>query len=447
ALADYDGDRAWETLREAFALRVDHAAGDGRAIARVAARALETPIRNAGLMRGATPGEDEMSRMLQAGLDNAGDEDSVELVRLLTIRAFWVWRLDRVDEPSEAEREQALGAAERAVEIALRLERPDLASAALDGASSVLLEGSRYRDLEPYIRRRLDLVDRLDDPFELVDTYNMAAWWAASVGDHRATLAFAAEEHDHWVADVPGTALAGGLPWRALAKFRLGEWDEALTDVDRTFELLAGEPPRPFFSRHLGSAALIHELRGARGPADELVDLIRHKVIARNPSSWGRIWLARVDARRGRVDDALEVVDRPARNGLEGLRLEALCDVVAVGARWDRAGDAIAATRAAATETGILMLPPAADALEARLAIARGDHDRALPPLRRAAHRFGELEMPWEEAVARTDLAAALLELGLPDDARSELDRSLPVLERLRSVNELDRARRLRAAV
>jgi class 3 adenylate cyclase len=443
ALAEYDGDRAWETLREAFIQRMEHVPEDGLAIARVAARALETPIRNAGLMLHATPGDDETQPMLEAALARVGDGDSVELVRLLTVRSFWTSRPGRVEPVPEDERTEGVGAAERAVEIAIRLERYDLASAALDGATSVLLETSSYAKLERHIRRRLELVDRLEDPFELIDTYNMAAWWAAGLGDHRACLAFASEDHDRWVADVPGSALAGGLPWRALAKYRLGDWDGALADVDRTFEILAGEPPRPFFSRHLGSAAFIHELRGERDEADRLIEQIPEKVIT---GFWGKFWVARIRARRGRIDDALATLGVWSVGGSEGLRLEALCDVIAVGGRWEEADGVLAATRAKANETGILTLPPAADSLEGRLALVLGDRDRAVPPLRRSVDRFGQLEMPWEEAVARTDLASALLEQGLTGDARAELDRSLPVLERLRSVDELARAQRIRAS-
>lgn len=91
-----------------------------------------------------------------------------------------------------------------------------------------------------------------------------------------------------------------------------------------------------------------------------------------------------------------------------------------------------------------LSLPCFADRLEGQAAGALGDVAEGLRLLGRSADGFAALGGAWDEAWSRLLLA----ELVAPDDpgrADRELAASLPVFERLGSVQEADRARAARA--
>jgi hypothetical protein len=55
---------------------------------------------------------------------------------------------------------------------------------------------------------------------------------------------------------------------------------------------------------------------------------------------------------------------------------------------------------------------------------------------------FSELGARWEAARTGLELARTLLQAGRQDDARGHVERSLPVLEELRSLREIEVAKR-----
>src|SRR5262249_15882052 len=138
---------------------------DAVSLARLSAIALEIVTRAPGTMRHRVP-RVEGERYLEIGLEAAGPEDSEERVRLLVARSFapdsfresWI---------GEDELEGIVATGEEAAAMAERLQRVDLQSAALDGIASAHQSLGRYGPMEDPIRRRLELVPNLSDPYEI----------------------------------------------------------------------------------------------------------------------------------------------------------------------------------------------------------------------------------------------------------------------------------------
>jgi class 3 adenylate cyclase/tetratricopeptide (TPR) repeat protein len=444
-LYDYEGDLAWKTLSEAVTARLATVPVDGIAVAGLCARALETPVRNAGLMH-TVPPPSATARLLQIGLSHVPEGDSEERVRLLTMKSFWPWSRSFEGESfGEPQFLEAKKAGEQAADMALRLGRADLASAALDGAGSYYLERGHYGPGQPLINRRLELASGIEDPWELQDVFNMAAWSAFHIGRYREALRYADEGFERWITDVPSMAMHC-LPWRALARFRLGQWDAFLDDVNRTEELLGDrrEHPQPFFARHFAAAALVRDIRGDTVGADRHLELLRRlENEIGHPPSLSVPWMAMLFARRGDHQDARGYLAKEESHGSRGVVLEARCDVVAELAAWEEAADLVRESRDHADAAGLLALPSFADRLEGRAALASGDLALAVSSLSRAGRGFDGLGARWEAACTSLSLGEALVQAGEPTRARQELESAVDVFRELRSDRELRRARDL----
>src|SRR4051794_1167571 len=213
---DYQGDKAWRSFKEAIDLIADQPRGPEDAassdLARLCALALEIVRRAPGTMRHRISPEEE-ERYLEIGLAAAGPGDSEERARLLTVSSF------RHASTSEEDLQLAIGTGEEAAAMAQRLGRIDLESAALDGITSAHHSIGRYGAMEDPIRRRLDLVSKLSDPYEVGDIYAMAAWWALNTGRYRESLDLADRGLAHAMPSSPVYALYC-LDFRAGAHFR-----------------------------------------------------------------------------------------------------------------------------------------------------------------------------------------------------------------------------------
>jgi hypothetical protein len=235
-----------------------------------------------------------------------------------------------------------------------------------------------------------------------------------------------------------------------LARFSLGEWDGALAD-QAELERAVGETPRElppgFTMRAYACAALCHELRGNRDEADRYIALVRRYLGGRDwpPGSLSVPSVALALARRGRFDEALELVPFVPKTVNATRTLEALCEISAMRGRWEEATELAATARAEAEVGEQLPLPLYADRLEGRAAAAAGDVGRGADLLRGSAEGFASLAARWEEACSRLLLAEALF-TDHGEEAEAELAAALPVFERLRSADELERSRSLRAA-
>jgi uncharacterized protein HemY len=250
---------------------------------------------------------------------------------------------------------------------------------------------------------------------------------------------------------MPGSPLQGlyCLDFRVAARFQLGDWDGALSDVALAEELLGDrrDTPPGFAPMHLVIAAFVHDARGDRGTARRYLQLVRWlEETEEQLDPVLSLWQARLLARRGDHTAARTLIERPAlaedRRGRDEV-LEAWCEVIAEQGAWDEAPQIVERAASHASWAGQPPLALFATRLDGRAAAARGETERAIELLGTAADGFTGLEAEWEAAVTRLDLAQVLMDAGNDERARelagelvAEFDRAGSVRERAR-VDEL----------
>jgi class 3 adenylate cyclase len=444
-MLDYQGTEAWRYLSGAADAAQDLDPPDPALMARIASRAVEVPTRWPGSMR-TRPREEETRRWLEEGLRAAAEGDSEARVRLLMAQSAWPFGFpDEFRGPLD----DAIRAGEEAAEMARRLGRPDLESAALDGIdASYMVRGWYGRDWH-ILERRLGLVDQLADPLEVGDIFAMVSSTLLAVGDYRRAMAYADEGYRRTVDHMPAPALHN-VAWRAQIRFRLGDWDGAVDDVARAQDLLGDrrdEPPY-FAVGGFAAAQFIHQTRGEVGPAQRLHDLLSGQLVGKGRMPQGlSAWLVLCDARRGDLERARQHLEDPVWadtfHGARGLLYEHRSLVLAWEEAWDEVPAFLEEVKAHAEEAALEALPVFADRLEGRAAWAAGDHARAIALLSAASGRFDELAAKWDRAIADLWLAEVLLDSGDGSAARARLDAAREVFEELGSLPELDQARAL----
>jgi hypothetical protein len=407
------------------------------AYARVAGKAGLFGARWVGTMH-ELPSVEEIGRVVEAGLEGA-PEPGPERTLLLVDRGFLLHQREhRLDPAAEAAVAEAVAAAEA-------LGDADLLSGALDLLQSWETDRGRYGEGYRKNARRLELVPQMTDVKEIGDAHAVSAWSAHHLGRYRESEAHATECVERSRGVDAGSYLHG-LVWREMARFMLGDWDGALADQAEIERVAAQDPrelPAGFTVRAYAFAALCHELRGEQDAADPYIEVTtRYFVQRRSVHAQGSLQappLALVLARRGRYDEALELIPFVPETGSSGITLEVLCEIAALRGRWDEASELVVAARAEAAVGEQVSLPLFAARLEGRAAAAAGDGARAAELLAQTADGFAGLGARWEEAWSRLLLA----EVVAGDDrarAGRELAAALPVFERLRSVREVERA-------
>jgi class 3 adenylate cyclase len=426
------GDAAWDAYGEALAeLSETHPA-----FARLAAKAAIFGSRWQGTMQ-KLPEVDEVRRVIDAGLRAAANPGSERTLLLVDLGFLLVQREGRRDKAAQAAVREAVAAAEE-------LGDADLLSAALDLVQAQEMHRGRYGEMYRVAQTRNELVARMNDAREIGDTHAMGAWSAQHLGRYREAEAHATAS----VERARGTDAGGylhGLTWRVAARFMLGDWDGALADhdeIERVAARGAGELPPPFTMRAYTHAALCHELRGDEERASHNIDLSlryaeRRAALRSGPPPVHIPPLALALARRGRFDEAVDVIPLVPHSGSAGDTLAALCEIAAAREQWAEVSALAAAAREEAAHGELLALPFFADRLEGRAAAALGDTGPAAAFLRRSAEGFASLAAPWEEAWSRL-LLAEVLE---PDAAVRELAAAAAIFDRLGSVRESERAR------
>jgi tetratricopeptide (TPR) repeat protein len=377
-----------------------------------------------------------------------GEDEGEEKARLLIVKSFWPYSFRDSSNMGSGVWE-AREAGERAAEMAQRLGRPDLASAALDGVASSYVALGLYGPMQSVVERRLELAPSLSDPAEVGDIFAVAAWCAFHVGRYRDAFDFAEQGFRRARDQAAGMALHC-LDWRALARCRLGDWDGFFSDAALAEELLGDrrENPPGFASDHLAAAAYVREVRGETDEADRLLRVLAWLERAEErPSPGWAVWRALLLARRGRFEDGrghLEQAGRLAPYGL-GYVLSARCDLVAEQAAWDESPALEDQARRHAEEAGLLALPLHADRLQGRRLLAQGDPGAAIDALDRARVGFEGLEAGWDAACTALWLGQALMVAGRVDEARGALSEGASAFDRLGAVRELDSVRKLLA--
>jgi hypothetical protein len=238
------------------------------------------------------------------------------------------------------------------------------------------------------------------------------------------------------------------LTWRARARFALGDWDGALADqheLERLQEEDARDLPPGFTIGSYTVAALCHDLRGELAEADRYLEIAR-RFIARTSigvaGSQNSPAAARALAQRGLLDEAAALSPVIERSMASGRHLEAQCEITAAREDWDGTPGLLTRARLEAAECGLIALPFFADRLEGRWLAALGNAETAAELLLQSSEGFRQLGALWEEAWSRLLAAETLLAID-GNRARDEAARALTTFKRLRSVAEMDRARRV----
>lgn len=447
AISDYRGDLAWRSLREAADLRTNHVAEDRIGITRLCARAVEVPTRWPGSMR-ELPSETEVRRYIDLGFANVAEADSEELVRLLTARAFGPFSVAPTREVNPEEFEEARAAGLQAAEMATRLGRLDLASGALDGASSANITMGHYGTNMPLFERRIALAESIEDPLEIGDIFAMGAWGSAYVGDYARAVELTDEGIRRSGAEVEGTHIHM-LAWAALAEFLRGNWTRISEAFLPRAETLLGDRAEdpPYFTAHLfGSAAFVLDARGDAA-AERRIDVIRRMAATRHsPSLIVSTWLAWILARRSRFDDAIEQLKAlealPTKSASPFIK-QVVAVVLAEAGRWEDVSAFVAQGRAYATEAELRALPVHLDRLEGRASLAAGRSEEGLAILETARAGFERLGARWDVACTDLSIAEGLAAAGRREEARARLEMATFVFDELSSLREIERSRKL----
>ena len=429
----FDGSAAYGFYLGALA-EIDEA--DEAAHARLSAKAVLHATRFVGSMAERPPVE-ELRLLIDRGLTAATSVGAYrDRALLLTAMVFLqVMGYEPITPESAA-------SARAALEIAERLGDVELLSTALDAAGGLhIAEGAHGKVMETN-RRRLELVPQLSDPFEIGDIYSVAAWSATYVGHYDRAIEWATECIERSRDSGALGVYLHGLVWRVLARFASGDWEGTLADQEEV-ERAQTDPsrlPAGYTRRAYAAAAFCHELRGERAAADGYVSLLRRCLedgVSRPTWTGAFAPLGRLLARRGHFAEARTYAAMAEGEG-QSMNCEAFCDVVAAEGAWNEAASTVTAARSIAEQSGSLSLPLFADRLEGRAAAVGGEDERAAVLLRRSAEGFAGLGAAWEEAWSRLLLAEVAHD---PAEAAA----ALAVFERLRSVEELERAENLLA--
>ena len=217
-----------------------------------------------------------------------------------------------------------------------------------------------------------------------------------------------------------------------------GRWAEAEEQLERTCEELAA---RPAWS--LTVLERLGELRRRQGRFDEAAALFEQA----QPHPGGVLGAARLARDRGDADTARELAEGLLERVPDADRVERLAALELVGALRCEQGEVAAAEEAVAEletvadASGTDWLTGAASHLRGRLAQAGGDPAAARTVLQRAVEAYQRVELPFETALARADLARALHALERHEPAVEQVRAATASLEHLGATVEAGKAR------
>jgi tetratricopeptide (TPR) repeat protein len=345
--------------------------------------------------------------------------DSRAIARFLTADAFYPFWLQMERQPEAEEIAEAEETAERAVEVARKVDEPELVSAALDALGGIALTRHDWAGALEITRQRLVFEDRLG-LYERLDARSLVAWMSYLMGD----LVTADQDSADMVSRLlPGQAPFAALHlyvWRTLTLLMLGRWDEGTSMFWRCIEAW----------NDAGRHAAGYSVRGFMAGLD----------IARARGD-GRVESAALEA-------ILSILNRyPAnqkghgqRNYLEGdagfasdefVRQNVLPEILErrLNLANDRRQPVPASVMDAVLERGVIDRIPLLEA-QARRSIGLAHQD--------ASQMTAALEI-WERIGAVPSIGRAKAERGWITGDAAETEAGLAILKKLGDVNYVDR--------
>ncbi len=438
----YEGDDAWEALTRAADLAASTRSRELTDVAILYIRALASTVRWAGGVRH-PPIPQELKNRIELARELLPPGDSVERVQLLTVIGFWPYATVGQPETGLISEEAARAAALEAADMARRLGRVDLESAALDGLGSTHIFRGDYRAAGEVTDRRCGLYDELRDPWERGDLCAVAAWVAFQRGRYEAAIEWATRGVDGAGDDYPGIELHCRT-WRGLARLRTGDWDALLDECSAVEQQLPhGASPAPYTTPLVAAAALVRHLRGEEDECDRLLRMITPSDEPEGPplSRWAE-FVAPIVARRGDPQTAFEMIDCTAhrRASRFGQLLIARCQVGIETGRWERFDEFVSDGRGFVEAHGVEGALPALSVVQGHGALSGGDLDGAVDTFERAFREAKSVGDLWWRGHASLGLATAYSRMEDAGAARSHRDAAVDAFTRLGSTSELQRA-------
>jgi tetratricopeptide (TPR) repeat protein len=438
----YEGDDAWEILNRAADLAAEAGVRRVTDVATLYIRALASTVRWAGGLRH-PPIPHELRHRIELAGEMLEPGDSVERVQLLTIVGFWPYATVGHRDTGLISEVEARTAALEAADMARRLGRVDLESAALDGLGSTHIFRGDYLAADETTRRRCDLFDSLTDPWEKGDLCAVAGWVAFERGRYDEAIEWTTRGIEVAGNDYPSVALHC-KNWRGLARFRSGDWDGVLDElaaVEATVPRGGAAPP--YTTPLYAAAALVLHLRGEEDECERLLRLLAPADEVEGPplSRWAE-FVAPVVARRGDPSTAFKLIDCTAhrRASRQGQLLIARCQVIIESERFGRLEEFIDECRRQVFEHGVEALLASTLSTEAFGALAAGKCEQAFELFGRAREKAAQLGDPWWTGMADIGLAETALRLERVGAARLHRSDAIDAFSRLGSVRELHRA-------
>jgi class 3 adenylate cyclase/tetratricopeptide (TPR) repeat protein len=429
---DYVGDLAWRYFREAATLRASIDPPDGRLVAYLAARACDITIRWPGSMTTVLV-EADVREVLDLGFENVPPGDSEERVRLLGLRAGWLFSFPMA---SDADPDAYTAAGLEAADMAERLGMPNLASAALDNAAGAWMAGGNYPKVLPVWERRREIIPQVTDAFEIGDFWAMGSWINYELGNYPTALRYADAGFQAIARIGAGNLDVHLRSWKAVTLHRIGHWDEALALYAEIRDTLDDRRDRPpyFASNAYGIAGQIHTSRGDVARSDQMIQILAPRYLGFSARLYP--WLLRLHILRGELD-AARAIQRPTAWRVHATDAYEAESELAWALRDPNASELAAEMRQHASENGAPAAAAFADRLTGRLAAADGDHATALLRFADAIDTFDRLDAPWERALTVVEVGRSQAAMGDIEAARASWVDARATFERLGAMLDL----------
>jgi DNA-binding CsgD family transcriptional regulator len=338
----------------------------------------------------------------------------------------------------EADWEAALAMATAAAEIGNRFREADLSAAARLFQGRVLLRQARVEEGLALLDETMIAVTAGElspvatglvycsviDGCQQVYALGRAQQWTAALHD--------------WCAEQPGLIFTGRcLVHRAEIMQLHGAWPDAIEEARRASERLSQWSDQQAAAAAFYQEAEVHRLRGEYAEAEQAY---------RSASQWG--WdpqpgLALLRLAQGRVHAAAAAIRRAVSATTDRLQrvrlLPAYVEIMLASGDIETSHNACSELEAIAGGFDAAVLGALAAHAAGAVALAEGDAEAALRPLRSAFEAWRQVEAPYLAARVRVQIGLACRVLGDHDGAALEWEAARSVFEKLGAVPDLGR--------
>jgi tetratricopeptide (TPR) repeat protein len=265
---------------------------------------------------------------------------------------------------SHSEYDAARGYADRAAELAERLDHAELRAEATLLQGKALTWASDGEGARAALTRAEELSRTIGRPALLGESLRYLGMLASNIGDYAASLQYAAQAREVFAragdTELEGTALAQ----EAITYFNLGRYDEAQTALEATLPIFRRSGHRYRETINLGNLASISLMRGrlaeserwgheALGSARELEELEPQATYSLVLGSVAAL-TGRPDLARTHLERAITIAHEVRGDALEGEALARLATTELLAGNpeqaLDRARGAVAASSEVASE-------------------------------------------------------------------------------------------------